>query len=166
MNLCYFFVSNQNYKFVHSSDPIFGDQKKLSNWSLSSRSYLSDKNVWQRSCLSVKRDKQTKNENSNPKEPVWNFSKIFQANTLRKKRKNAEVSSFFLFQQWKNYLLKDLKKNLTSVLYNVSSQNFIHFLIHGKECPKVEPCPNWTIAALLILQTNWTLSFSETCGTH
>ena len=27
MNLCYFFVSNQNYKFVHSSDPIFGNEK-------------------------------------------------------------------------------------------------------------------------------------------
>ena len=163
MNLCYFFVSNQNYKFVHSSDPIFGNQKKLSNWSLSSRSYLSDKNVWQRSCLSVKRDKQTKNENSNPKEPVWNFSKIFQANTVRKKEKLQNFHLSFCSNNEKIYLLKDFKKNLTSVLYDVSSQNFIHFLIHRTECPKVDPSPNWTVAAL---QTNWTLRFSETCGTH
>ena len=96
--------------------------KKLSNWALSSWSYLSGKKVWQRGCLNVKREKQTKNENSKLKNLLGVFQKIFKQVHLEK-RKDGRLFFFscFLFQQWKDYLLKDFKKKkLPFVLDDVS----------------------------------------------
>ena len=88
--------------------------KKLSNWAFSPWSYLSDKNIWQRGCLNVKRDKQTKNGNSNLMNLSGVFQKFFKKVHLEKRKNGRSFIVFcFLFQQWKNYLLKDFKKKLT-----------------------------------------------------
>ena len=88
--------------------------KKLSNWTLSSWSCLSDKKVWQRGCLNVKKDKSTKKWNLSLKNLSRVFQKFFKQVHFEKRKNGGSFIVFcFLFQQWKNYLLKDFKKKPT-----------------------------------------------------
>ena len=94
MNHFYFFDSNQTYKLVDFSLPIFGRRKKLSNWTLSWCNYLSSRNVWRRSCLNAHKHQQTKKKIES-KELVWTFRKTFQAHEYWKKVKFQKIHCFF-----------------------------------------------------------------------
>ena len=107
MNPSYFFVTNQAYNFVDSSDPIFGNQKNYRT------EHFLHKLIFQirtsdREVVSMLNETSKKRIKFWFKEPVWSFSKFSQARTPWK-RKNCTRLVVLLFQPPKNLPAKSFK---------------------------------------------------------
>ena len=156
MNPSYFFVSNQPYNLVDSSDPIFGNQKNYRT------EHILEELTFQirtsdREAVSILNGTSKGRIKNRFKEPVWSFSKFSRASTPWK-RKKLQKTHRLLFQQPKKLPAKSFKKEAYFCairLYDVLQQKNIHLLIHRMKCPKIDFSRKWTIAALLIFQTNW-----------
>ena len=102
VNLCYFFVSNQNYKFVHSSDPIFGNEKNYRT------EHFLQEVIFQirtsdRAAVSVLKETSKQRMKIRTERTSLKILKNFSSkHTSKKKRKTAKVSSCFCSNNEKN----------------------------------------------------------------